>query len=129
MNDIRILVIAVWCVIVAIWFINFIRKLQEEKGCTALAAGKLSYSDQKIPKMYRGTRDCWIPVYEYEVEGTVYMAEIAKAGTNANAFAAESDVHYNPLDPGICFIDGFKGKIISKYDKENEKGKKDELRV
>ncbi len=118
MNDIRILVIAVWFVIVVIWFIGFIRKLQEKKGCTELTTGKLAYSDQKIPKMYRGTRACWIPVYEYEVEGSVYMAEIAKAGTNKNAFATEADVHYNPFDPGICFIEGLKGKVISKYEKE-----------
>ncbi len=46
------------------------------------------------------------------------MAEIAKAGTNKNAFATEADVHYNPFDTGICFIEGHKGKVISKYEKE-----------
>lgn len=88
----------------------------QKKKCKGVSTARFMYADcnespnpQKVPNV-------WIPVYEFVVGDTVYMVRLGRTGPSEKSFPFEAQVIYNTDDPGICFIDGARGKVISRHD-------------
>ena len=56
-------------------------------------------------------------MYEYYVDGEVYLVELNKPG-NCYQGVPKIDIQYNPQDPTVCFIDGVRGRVLPKRHSE-----------
>ena len=85
-----------------------------EKRCTSVVPGHFLYPEWRGKLNGRSVEGCWDPVYEYTVDNVVYMVEL-DIMYNTNEFGgADVEVRYLPTDPGVCYINGTRGRIRSK---------------
>ena len=84
------------------------------KRCTGVVPGHFLYPEWGGKLNGRSVEGCWDPVYEYKVGNVVYTVELDIL-YNTNEFgAADVEVRYLPSDPGVCYINGTRGRIRSK---------------
>ncbi|MBO4696556.1 MAG: hypothetical protein J5643_04630 [Lachnospiraceae bacterium] len=91
-----------------------------KKKCTASTTGKYVFyeKDARVQverHLGAGVATSLItPVYEYNVDGQPYFAEIEGMAQTNDRFQEEVIVNYNPKNPKLCFVDGKRGVIRSK---------------
>ncbi|MBO4324745.1 MAG: hypothetical protein J5845_05040 [Lachnospiraceae bacterium] len=86
-----------------------------KKKCAATVTGKYVYSEGYYRANSPGTGVTYmVPVYEYTVDGMLYMTIVEGMQQSYNVFPLEVEVKYNPSEPEVCFIEGKRGKIIKK---------------
>ncbi|MCR5728630.1 MAG: DUF3592 domain-containing protein [Lachnospiraceae bacterium] len=102
---------------------KLVQRKTEKLKCNSVTQGKLIGNDVQYTSS-GGQPGSYIfyaiyyPIYEYEVNGEAYQIQLSKYSKNVSSFDENVDVYYNPEDPEICFIKDVKGKIVSKYDKD-----------
>ena len=83
------------------------------KECVSTVQGSYLFNNESVylrqPVYYH--------VYEYYVDGEVYLVELNKPG-KCYLGAPKIDIQYNPQDPSVCFIDGVRGRILPKRHSE-----------
>ena len=112
----RLFIAGVIALAILIYLVQFIYNLSVEKKCTGIASGYYLYSNQYVDT--RGFGRCvgyWYPVYEFSAGEKSFEVEVPKTLTNSNPDRKEVEVRYNPSDPRICFVDAYRGKIVSKH--------------
>lgn len=114
--DTRIWIIAVVLVIAALIYFRPLSSLWVvRRKCTSTVPGHYVYSEGYYESQGPGTgMTLMVPVYEYTVEGKLYMTIIEGMKQSYNVFPLEVEVKYDPANPEVSFIDGKRGKIIKK---------------
>lgn len=82
---------------------NFIIDFLQRKQCSSHTTGTLIYVDEQADmginrQMFR---TCYVPVYEYEVNGEVFQIRSEEYSQNSAEFklGAPADIRYNPSNP------------------------------
>ena len=112
----RLFIAGIIALTVITYLVRFISDITREKKCTATTSGLFLYSNQYVDT--RGFGRCvsyWYPVYEFMVNNETFDVEISKKMTNSYPDRKEVEVRYNPSDPMICFIETYRGKVVSKH--------------
>ena len=109
----------VLCAIIAIALIIYYRPFGSlwvvQKRCTATVAGHYVYTEGYYVSQGPGTGESLlVPVYEYTVDGKLYLTIVEGMEQRYNVFPLEVEVKYNPSNPEVCFINDKRGKIIKK---------------
>ena len=101
------------CMVIGILFfiakIIFGFKLSER--CTGRAKGHYVYCEWAEDINGRYVQSRWNPVFEYQVDDSVYMVELEIMALNNRFDVDEVEVQFLPSNPEICFIKGIRGKI------------------
>ena len=112
----RLLILVIVVAIILAFMIKVVIDGAQKKKCKGVSTARFMYADcnespnpQKVPNV-------WIPVYEFVAGNTEYLVRVGKTGPSEKSFPFEAQVLYNTDDPGICFIDGARGKVISRCD-------------
>ena len=119
----RVLLISLPVLTIVIMVVRAISHSSLKSQCTASTEGKLIDVDYHVQgtggSIGRAVYNAiYYPVYEYVVEGIAYWAQIDRYSKNPGAFEKKVSVSYNPGRPEICCIDGFEGKNVSIYNKD-----------
>ena len=119
----RVLLISLPVLSIVILVVNAIARSSLKSQCTASTEGKLVNVDYNVEgsggSLGRAVYNAiYYPVYEYVVEGMAYWAQLDRYSRNPGAFEKTVNVSYNPVRPELCYIDGFEGKNISTYNKD-----------
>ena len=86
-----------------------------KKRCSATVQGNYVYSEGYYRSMRGGAGETlMIPVYEYSVDGKLYLAMIEGMMQAYNVFPLKVEVQYNPADPEVCFVEGKRGTILKR---------------
>lgn len=107
------ILIIVVVVAVIIYYRPFASLWLVKKKCTATVEGRYVYSEG----YYRANRfgageTLMVPVYEYTVDGKLYMAIFEGLMQSYNVFPPKAEIKYDPADPEVCFNNGKRGMII-----------------
>ncbi|MBQ6660322.1 MAG: hypothetical protein IJM57_02700 [Lachnospiraceae bacterium] len=86
--------------------------------CKESVTGRYLYPEKRLRVIGRYVEPCWNPVYEYCVGKAVYKVEVEIMSPNDRIKDVNVEVRYLPSDPGICFIDGIRGRIRSRKKKQ-----------
>ena len=109
-------VLLIICIIIGILIflanLSYYFKLRER--CTGQVTGRFVYCEWAADINGRYVQGRWNPVFEYQVEDTVYMVELEIMAPSNRFDVDEVEVQYLPSNPEICFIKGTRGKIRSK---------------
>ena len=89
-------------------------KYSLQDKCTGKVIGHYVYCEWAADLNGRFVQGRWNPVFEYQVDDVLYMAELEIMAPSNRFDVDEMEVQYLPSDPGICFIKGIRGKILSK---------------
>jgi hypothetical protein len=106
------------CILIAALFLYILRFALDEKNkkkCTGTSTGRFMYSDCVESPNPQRMRSLWVPIYEFAVGDMMYLVRSSKTGPGERSFPAEAKVIYDVNDPDLCFVNGAKGKVISKY--------------
>ncbi|MBO4323946.1 MAG: hypothetical protein J5845_00925 [Lachnospiraceae bacterium] len=90
-----------------------------KKRCTASTPGRYIFYEKdsrvQVERHLMGvTASIITPVYEYNVDGQPYFAEIVGMVQTNGQFQEEVVVNYDPKNPKLCFVNGKRGVIRSK---------------
>lgn len=90
-----------------------------KRKCTATTKGYYVFYEKdsrvQVERHLMGvTASIITPVYEYNVDGQPYFAEIVGMVQTNNRFQEEVIVNYDPKNPKLCFVNGKRGVIRSK---------------
>lgn len=113
---IRLLIVTV---VVAAAFLMYYRPLGSlwivKKKCSATVPGSFVYYEGYYRADSPGTGELLsVPVYEYTVDGILYMTIVEGMQQRYNVFPLKVEVQYNPSDPEVCFINGKRGRFLQK---------------
>ncbi|MCR4598590.1 MAG: hypothetical protein K5678_06125 [Acetatifactor sp.] len=89
-------------------------KIYLRTRCTATAPGRFVYANYRTLVCGRYFDSAYVPVYEYQVDGKVYQAEIEWINKDPHAFMGEVEVEYDPQKPTTCFILNMYGTMMFK---------------
>ena len=114
MGSFRLLIfIAVGAFIVA-KLAKFVWHIVERTHCKATVQGHFVYPNYRTIISGRYFTHTYVPVYEYEVDGKIYHAEIELQNPDPTAFMGEVEVKYDTADPTVCFILNKRGTMMIK---------------
>ncbi|SCY71527.1 hypothetical protein SAMN02910292_02602 [Lachnospiraceae bacterium XBB2008] len=116
--NIRILILIILVAALVIHLVRMYLDRRAKLACTEKTTGYFKYSNEKYGGANKYSK-YWNPVYEYSVGNKVYLVEFPRDGKSSTAFSTETEIIYNAQDPEICFALGVRGKIISRYEKED----------
>ena len=114
----RLLLFLILIAVAATIIIRFICEGMQMRKCTGTAIGYFAYSDCVESPNPQNMRNLWVPVYEFTVGDMKYLVRSGRGGPGERSFPIEAKVRYDTNNPEICFVDGVKGRIISRYKKE-----------
>ncbi len=106
------------CILIAVVFLYILRFALDEKNkkkCTGTSTGRFMYSDCVESPNPQNMRSLWVPVYEFTVGDMKYLVRSGKGGPEEKSFPIEAEVRYDTSNPELCFVNGAKSKLISKY--------------
>ncbi len=115
----RLIIGIIVLVIVIAYSAKFIWKIYLRTRCTATTQGKFVYANYRTLVSGRYFDSAYVPVYEYEVDGKVYQAEIEWINKDPHAFMGEVEVEYDPQKPTTCFILNMYGTMMFKERSES----------
>lgn len=111
-----IYVLIVIAVCVLFYVLKGYRNSRLMDRCTGTVTGHYLYSEWKGKiSGSRVVEGCWNPVCEYSVDNIVYMVELEVLAPNDRFEVDAVEVKYLPSDPGVCFVDGTRGKLLSTH--------------
>ena len=91
----------------SLWFVK--------NKCSATAPGHYVYCEGYYTAQMPGNGKInLVPVYEYTVDNKLYMTIVEGMEQSYDVFPLEVEVKYNPNDSEMCFINGKRGKIVTK---------------
>ena len=111
----RLLLFGILIAVVLIFVLRFVSDAMKKKKCTGVSIGRFMYSDCVESPNPQRMRSLWVPIYEFAVGDMMYLVRSGKTGPGERSFPAEAKVIYDVNDPDLCFVNGAKGKVISKY--------------
>ena len=111
----RLLLFGILIAVVLIFVLRFVSDAMKKKKCTGVSIGRFMYSDCVESPNPQRMRSLWIPIYEFAVGDMMYLVRSSKTGPGERSFPAEAKVIYDVNNPDLCFVNGAKGKVISKY--------------
>ncbi|MBP5763202.1 MAG: hypothetical protein J6W48_09540, partial [Lachnospiraceae bacterium] len=111
----RLLLLGILIAAVLIFVLRFASDAMKKKNCTGASTGRFMYSDCIESPNPQRMRSLWVPIYEFAVGDMMYLVRSSKTGPGEKSFPAEAKVIYDVNDPELCFVNGSKGKVISKY--------------
>ena len=111
----RLLLLGILIAAVLIFVLRFASDAMKKKNCTGASTGRFMYSDCIESPNPQRMRSLWVPIYEFAVGAMMYLVRSSKTGPGEKSFLAEAKVIYDVNDPELCFVNGSKGKVISKY--------------
>ena len=111
----RLLFLCFLIAIAVIMIIRYIRTEKQKKKCTGTATGYFAYSDCVESPNPQKMRSLWVPVYEFTVGDMKYLVRSGKGGPGERSFPIEAEIRYDTSNPELCFVNGAKSKLISKY--------------
>lgn len=112
MDGIRILVLVAVLGFMAFKALRILYNFYAKKKCVATIEGKYVYTNGSIS--FRTPVSYY--VFEYKVNDQVYLVEHDKMFPGGMPAFQTVEIKYNPQYPEICFIDGIRGRIVSKVD-------------
>ena len=115
----RLLLLGILIAAVLIFVLRFASDAMKKKNCTGASTGRFMYSDCVESPNPQRMRSLWVPIYEFAVGDMMYLVRSGKTGPGERSFPAEAKVIYDAKNPEICFVDGVRGKVISKYSDPN----------
>lgn len=113
-------VLLIICIMVGVLFygVKIYCNYSLQDRCTGKVIGHFVYCEWVGNYNGRFVQTCWNPVFEYQVEDTLYMMELEIMAPSDRFDLDEVEVQYLPSNPEICFIKGTRGKLRSKTNLE-----------
>ena len=110
-----LILLIVIAVALIIYYRPFGSTLTVRKRCMATVPGHYVYSEGYYKSQGIGGGVTYmVPVYEYTVNDNLYMTIVEGMEQSYNVFPLDVEVKYNPKNPGVCFIEDKRGKVIKK---------------
>ena len=116
--NIRVLILLILIAALVIHLVRMYLDHRAKLACTEKTTGYYKYSNEKFGGANRYSM-YWNPVYEFSAGNKVFLVELPKNGRNWDSFPVETEILYNAKNPEICFGLDERGKIISRYEKED----------
>ena len=82
--------------------------------------GYLAYTNDTVMPVGRSAQGVSYPIYGYRVGNVEYFIELSKGSHYYGTFPLNVEVQYFPADPEIGFVNGYRGRLVSKVEYEPE---------